>query len=89
MNTETYLNHPTFGLLFRVCVIDEGKEIFTTLYAHRLFFLVLTPTKGPREFQSMNRSEARSLVETRMRLLRQKGNTPEFQTLQGTFKILF
>ena len=40
MSTETYLNHPNFGLLFRVCMVEEGKELFATLYAQRLFFLV-------------------------------------------------
>jgi hypothetical protein len=42
MNAETYLNHPTFGLLFRVCLVEENQELFTTLYAQRLFFMVTT-----------------------------------------------
>ncbi|HAA33067.1 MAG TPA: DUF3539 domain-containing protein, partial [Cyanobacteria bacterium UBA8553] len=42
MDSETYLNHPTFGLLFRVCMVEEGQELFTTLYAQRLFFVVST-----------------------------------------------
>ena len=40
MNTENYLTHPTFGLLSRVCVLEQNQELFTTLYAQRLFFLV-------------------------------------------------
>ncbi len=38
MSNENYLNHPNFGLLFRVCLIDVNRELFTTLYAQRLFF---------------------------------------------------
>ncbi|MBC7823256.1 MAG: DUF3539 family protein, partial [Candidatus Parcubacteria bacterium] len=40
MSTETYLNHPTFGLLFRVCSVEDKRELFSTLYAQRLFFIV-------------------------------------------------
>lgn len=38
MITETYLNHPTFGLLYSLCVIDAKSALYTTLYAQRLFF---------------------------------------------------
>ncbi|NEQ32888.1 MAG: DUF3539 family protein, partial [Leptolyngbya sp. SIO4C5] len=27
MSSENYLNHPTFGLLFRVCLVDGSKEL--------------------------------------------------------------
>ncbi|MEL7520201.1 MAG: PII-interacting protein PipX family protein, partial [Cyanobacteria bacterium J06553_1] len=46
MSTETYLNHPNFGLLFRICLVGEGQELFATLYAHRLFFLVKNDING-------------------------------------------
>jgi PII interaction protein X len=40
MSAETYLNHPTFGLLFKICMVDDNRELFATLYAQRLFFVV-------------------------------------------------
>ena len=81
MDTETYLNHPTFGLLYRVCLVGEDQELFTTLYAQRLFFLV---TLGPTglKFEPVTRSDARFLVETRLRLLRRTGQQTEYDQLQ-------
>ncbi|MEW5861574.1 MAG: transcriptional coactivator PipX [Cyanobacteriota bacterium] len=81
MNTETYLNHPTFGLLFRVCMVEENQELFTTLYAQRLFFLVTTAADGL-VFEPISRSDARLLVENRLRLLRRTGSTQDFEQLQ-------
>lgn len=81
MNTETYLNHPTFGLLFRVCLVEENQELFTTLYAQRLFFLVTTAPDGL-AFEPISRSDARLLVENRLRLLRRTGSTQDFEQLQ-------
>lgn len=81
MNTETYLNHPTFGLLFRVCMVEENQELFTTLYAQRLFFLVTTASDGL-AFEPISRSDARLLVENRLRLLRRMGSTQDFEQLQ-------
>jgi PII interaction protein X len=81
MNTETYLNHPTFGLLFRVCMVEEGQELFTTLYAQRLFFVVTTSPNGL-TFEPISRSDARLLVENRLRLLRRTGPSHDFEALQ-------
>ena len=81
MNAETYLNHPTFGLLFRVCMVEEGQELFTTLYAQRLFFLVATTPNGI-AFEPISRSDARLLVENRLRLLRRTGSSTDFEQLQ-------
>lgn len=78
--SETYLNHPTFGLLFRVCVVDENKELFTTLYAQRLFFLVTTRADGI-NCEPIGRSDARILVETRLRMLRRMGQSQEYDKL--------
>ena len=63
MSTETYLNHPTFGLLFRVCLVEEKRELFSTLYAQRLFFVASNDSDGI-EFEPINRTEAKVLVET-------------------------
>jgi PII interaction protein X len=81
MSTETYLNHPTFGLLFRVCMVEENQELFTTLYAQRLFFLVASTSEGI-SFEPISRSDARLLVENRLRLLRRTGPSQDFEKLQ-------
>ena len=81
MDSETYLNHPTFGLLYRVCMVEEGQELFTTLYAQRLFFLVTSSPNGI-SFEPISRSDARLLVENRLRLLRRTGSSQDFEKLQ-------
>ena len=40
MNSERYLNHPTFGMLYQVSPVSEGIDIYATLYAQKMFFLV-------------------------------------------------
>lgn len=88
MSVENYLNHPNFGLLFRVCLLDEGRELFTTLYAQRLFFLV-TSTKDGLEFESITRSNARMLLDHRIRSLRRLGPQHEFDQLMKIYKQTF
>ena len=85
---ETYLNHPTFGLLFRVCLVRDNQELFTTLYAQRLFFLVTTSTNGL-TFETISRSEARLLVETRLRKLRASKSLFECQQLEKIYERTF
>jgi PII interaction protein X len=86
--TETYLNHPTFGLLSRICILDENRSLFTTLYAHRLFF-VITSTNGSMQFEPLTRADARVLVENRMRNLRREGLQSDHEQLQYIFKRTF
>ncbi|KGF72873.1 protein-PII uridylyltransferase [Neosynechococcus sphagnicola sy1] len=81
MSTETYLNHPTFGLLFRVCLVAESRELFTTLYAQRLFFVVNIAPSGLK-FEPISRTDARLMVESRLRMLRRAGQTSEYNQLQ-------
>jgi PII interaction protein X len=81
MTPETYLNHPTFGLLYRVCLLEENRELFATLYAQRLFFVVNTSPDGL-QFDPVSRSDARILVETRLRSLRRDGYQQEYANLQ-------
>jgi PII interaction protein X len=88
MSNEIYLNHPTFGLLYRVCVLDEKQELFTTLYAQRLFFLVTT-TSDETTFASISRSDGRLLVENRLRTLRRLGSSQEYQEIQAIYKNTF
>jgi len=85
---ETYLNHPTFGLLFRVCMVEDNQELFTTLYAQRLFFLVTTGSSGL-AFEPISRSDARHLVENRLRILRRMGASKDFEQLQKIHKQTF
>ncbi|NES86599.1 MAG: DUF3539 family protein [Moorea sp. SIO2B7] len=88
MNSETYLNHPTFGLLFRVCLVEENQELFTTLYAQRLFFLVKMNSERL-SFEAISRSDARLLVENRLRKLRRSSSLLEYQQLQDIHKRTF
>ncbi len=88
MDTETYLNHPNFGLLFKVCPVEENRELYTTLYAQRLFFFVSLNPEGLR-FESVGRSDARLIVETRLRKLRRISATAEHETLNKIYKRTF
>lgn len=85
---EVYLNHPTFGLLFRVCEIENNNELFATLYAQRLFFLVTIGERGT-SFEPITRADARVLVENRLRFLKRKGSTLAFDKLQISHKQTF
>ncbi|MCY7320506.1 MAG: PipX family protein [Phormidesmis sp. CAN_BIN36] len=88
MSTETYLNHPTFGLLFRVSLVEEKRELFSTLYAQRLFFVASNDSDGI-EFEPINRTEAKVLVENRLRMLRRTGLYREYDQLQLIHKRTF
>ena len=46
MAAERYLNHPTFGMLYRVAPAGEGRDVYATLYAQRMFFRVLIEGRG-------------------------------------------
>lgn len=88
MANETYLNHPTFGMLYRICYMDDDQELFATLYAQRLFFKVKS-MQGGLNFEPIGRADARMLVENRLRLLRRNANQAEFIQLQKTHKQTF
>lgn len=82
MNTENYLNHPTWGLLYRVCILEEHQQLFTTLYAQRLFFLVTTGGAAGLKFELVGRNDARLMLENRLRILRRTGQSQEYDQLQ-------
>ncbi|KKI99851.1 transcriptional coactivator PipX [Prochlorothrix hollandica] len=88
MSAEVYLNHPTFGLLFRICELEAAHELFATLYAQRLFFLV-TPTSAGTVFEPVSRSDARLMVEHRLHNLRRKGSLQAYGQLQVAHKQTF
>jgi PII interaction protein X len=85
VTSENYLNHPTFGLLYRICVVEENQELFTTLYAQRVFFLVTNTATGI-SFQPVTRSDARLTIDTRIRVLRRNGQIQAAQQLQTMTK---
>jgi PII interaction protein X len=82
MTSENYLNHPTFGLLYRICIVEDNQELFTTLYAQRVFFLVTNSANGL-SFQPLTRADARLTIDTRIRILRRNGQLLECQELQS------
>ncbi len=88
MTAEQYLNHPTFGLLYGVCPVEENRQLFTTLYAQRLFFIV-TLRSGRMEFESISRTDARLLIEQRLRSLRRLGKQAEYAALQSVHRQTF
>lgn len=88
MINETYLTHPTFGLLFSICQIDNDRSLYTTLYAQRLFFIV-TMNDDRLSFNSISRQEAKSTVENRMRELRRAGSVQDIKILQTTYQQTF
>ena len=87
-NLETYINHPTWGLLYRICLVEDKQELFTTLYAQRLFFLVINDARGLK-FQPVGRTEARMMLENRLRTLRRNGHSKEYENLQNIFRRTF
>jgi PII interaction protein X len=82
MTSENYLNHPTFGLLYRICVVEENQELFTTLYAQRIFFIVTNTSTGL-SFQPVTRADARLTIDMRILFLRRNGQVKEYQELQA------
>ncbi len=88
MSAETYLNHPTFGLLHRLCRLDPKRELFTTLYAQRLFFLVEHQPTGL-AIESLGRNDARIQLEQQMRQYRSQGDTAAYATLYKVHQKVF
>lgn len=98
--SESYLNHPTFGLLYSLCQFNESQALFTTLYAQRLFFRVyfgsLENGTNPQNvgaeeliFDPISRNEARQLIEEQMRLMRRAARKDELEQLQVIYKQTF
>lgn len=88
MSTEIYINHPTFGLLYRICVIGKNEELFTTLYAQRLFFKVTT-TPEDTVFEPLTRTETRLLVEGKLRQLRSSGDWETYKEINQVYQRTF
>jgi PII interaction protein X len=85
---EVYLNHPTFGLLYRICLLKDNQELFTTLYAQRLFFTVTT-SSASFSFEPISRTDARMLVESLLRRLLLDREAEKHRQLQAIYQRTF
>jgi PII interaction protein X len=85
---EVYLNHPTFGLLYRICLLKDNQELFTTLYAQRLFFTVTVSTDAF-SFEPISRTDARLVVESMLRRLLLDREIEKHQQLQAIYQRTF
>lgn len=72
-STERYLNHPTFGLLYRVAPAGEGRDLFATLYAQRMFFLVTLQARNA-HFEVIPLMDARHYAEQNLARARRDGS---------------
>ena len=72
MSAERYLNHPTFGMLYRVAPAGEGRDLYATLYAQRIFFLVTMQTRGA-TFEVIPQMDARHYAEQNLARARREG----------------
>jgi len=68
---------------------NDNQELFATLYAQRLFFLVKSVPPDGLAFEPLGRADARLLLENRMRMLRRAGQYSEYDRLQKTYKQTF
>ena len=73
LSSERYLNHPTFGMLYQVSPGNDGRDIYATLYAQKMFFLVEV---RPREviFEVIPYLDARNQAELNLQKARRKGS---------------
>ena len=62
MNAERYLNHPTFGMLYLVSAASNGRDVYATLYAQKIFFLVTSQPRGA-DFEVIPYLDARHYAE--------------------------
>jgi PII interaction protein X len=83
VSTERYLNHPTFGLLYRVAEAGEGRDLYVTLYAQRMFFVVTLQERGA-QFEVIPLMDARHIAE--QNLARARRQSPE---LHNSWRQLF
>ncbi len=87
MSSERYLNHPTFGMLYQVSPANEGKDIYATLYAQKMFFLV---TVKQREilFEVIPYLDARNQAEINLQRERRQGSQ-DLSKWENLFKQTF
>jgi PII interaction protein X len=69
---ERYLNHHTFGMLYRVAPVAEGRDLYATLYAQRIFFVVTLQPRGA-SFEVIPLMDARHFAEQNLSRARREG----------------
>jgi PII interaction protein X len=72
VSAERYLNHPTFGMLYRVAPVAESRDLYATLYAQRIFFLVTLQARGA-IFEVIPLMDARHYAEQNLARSRREG----------------
>lgn len=85
---ETYLSHAVFGLLANLCILDSQSALYTSLYAKRLFFLVAVTAEGL-QIDTINREDAKMILEKRLAVLRKSEFRQDYQQLQAIYKSTF
>jgi len=87
LNSERYLNHPTFGMLYLVAPAGEGRDVYATLYAQKMFFLVTLQPRGA-QFEVIPYMDARHHAEINLTRCRRE-RSPEIIVWQKLFKQTF
>ena len=87
MNAERYLNHPTFGMLYLVSPASNGRDVYATLYAQKIFFLVTLQPRGS-TFEVIPYMDARHYAEINISRCRQQ-RSEDLEVWQKLFKQTF
>ena len=87
MSSERYLNHPTFGMLYQVSLGIEGKDIYVTLYAQKMFFFVFVRQREV-FFEVIPYLDARNQSELNLQRARRQGSE-DFSKWDNLFRQTF
>lgn len=87
MGAERYLNHPTFGMLYLVAPAGEDRDVYATLYAQKMFFLVTLQPRGA-QFEVIPFLDARHYAEKHLTLSRRQ-ESPDFLRWKELFNQTF
>ncbi len=87
MSSERYLNHPTFGMLYQVSPVNDGKDIYATLYAQKMFFLVTIKSREVL-FEVIPYLDARNQAEINLQRARRDGSI-DLSKWENLFKQTF
>tara|TARA_B100000945_G_scaffold224999_1_gene181940 strand:- start:27 stop:293 length:267 start_codon:yes stop_codon:yes gene_type:complete len=87
LSSERYLNHPTFGMLYQVSPVNDGKDIYATLYAQKMFFLVTIKSREVL-FEVIPYLDARNQAEINLQRARRDGSI-DLSKWENLFKQTF
>ena len=87
MSSERYLNHPTFGMLYQVSPGNGGRDIYATLYAQKMFFLVEIKQREV-FFEVIPYLDARNQSELNLQKARRQGSE-DFLKWENLFRQTF